>query len=197
MINKKTLYIAIVLSLIMVTSTAIFVSKMNTEPITISSEGLWDSQVLNISYLAKGSDVIVIGEVKEILPSRWTTADGKKPLVIDDERIYTDITIKVYEYIKNPQSTKDITVRTLGGTVGEISMVNDDEAEFEPNEKVLLLLTTEDPFSKDIGGQHYRVIGWMHGKFKITNSHAIRPKLPKEYQDLPLEEVLNKIQESK
>jgi hypothetical protein len=197
MINKKLLYSAIILSLIIVAGIVIFTVKMNAEPITISSEGLWDAQVLNISYLSKGSDIIVLGEVKEILPSRWTTADGKRPLTIDDERIYTDVIIKIDEYLKNPQSAKEITVRTLGGTVGEVTMKNEDEAEFEPNEKVLLLLTTEDPFSKDIGGQHYRVTGWMHGKFKIINDHAIRPKLPKEHQDLPLQEVLKKIQENK
>lgn len=193
MINKKLLYTGMVLSLIIVAG----IVKMNTEPITISSEGLWDAQVLNVSYLSKGSDIIVLGEVKEILPSKWTTTDGQKPSIIDDERIYTDVVIKIDEYLKNPQSAKEITVRTLGGTVGEVKMKNEDEAEFEPHEKVLLLLTTEDPFSKNIGEQHYRVTGWVHGKFKIINDHAIRPKLPQDQQDLPLQEVLKKIKESK
>lgn len=192
--NKKILYTSMVLGVIILIGA---VSIMTAGPINITSEGLWEAKMLNISYLAEGSDVIVMGEVKEILPSRWTTADGKRPILLDREKIYTDVIIRVDDYLKNPQPTKEITVRTLGGTVGEDRMINLDEAEFEPNEKVLLLLTTEDPFSKDIGGQHYRVIGWMHGKFKITNNHAIRPKLLKEHQDLPLQEVLKKIQESK
>ncbi|MCX9011100.1 MAG: hypothetical protein OIN66_08255 [Candidatus Methanoperedens sp.] len=191
--NKSILYACAVLGIIVL----IGVVGVMMTPINVTSEGLWGAEMLNISYLAKGSDVIVMGEVKEILPSRWTTTDGKRPIILDRERIYTDTIIKVDDYLMNPQPSKEIIVRTLGGTVGNDRMIDFDEAEFEPNEKVLLLLTTEDPFSKDIGGQHYRVIGWMHGKFKITNDRAIRPKLPKEHQDLPLQEVLKRIQESK
>jgi len=194
--NGEGIDASIMFAIIIAGSALIFVGGKSTEPITIRSKGLWDANVLNISSLAKSSDVIVIGEVKEILTSRWTTKDGKRPVKIDDERIYTDVIIKVEEYLKNPQPTKEITVRTLGGKVGKDSMIVEDEAEFEPNEKVLLFLTTEDPFTKNIGRQHFRVTGWMHGKFKIVNDQAIRPKLPKEHQSIPLQKLLTVIQES-
>ncbi|TFG74146.1 MAG: hypothetical protein E4H21_11350 [Thermodesulfobacteriales bacterium] len=198
MSNKKILYASTLLAIIIIVGgIAIFVSGKNTEPITIHSEGLWDVNVLNTTNLVKGSDVIVIGEVKEILPSRWTTTDGKRPVKIDDERIYTDFIIRVDEYLKNPQSTKEITVRTLGGKVDDDSMIVEDEAEFKPNEKVLLFLTTEDPFTKNIGSEHLRVTGWVHGKFTIINDQAIRPKLPQEHRNIPLQELIKSVNESK
>jgi len=194
MSSKKILYAVTVLAVIVIVGAIIFVGEKNIEPTIIKSEGLWDVDVLNISNQAKGSDVIVMGEVKEILPSRWTTADGKRPEKIDGELIYTDVIIEVEKYFKNPQPTKEITVRTLGGTVDKDLMIAEDEAEFEPNERVLLFLTSEDPFTNNIGGQHFRVKGWMHGKFTITNNQAIRPKLPQEYRNIPLQELLKMMQ---
>lgn len=168
-----------------------------TEPIAIHSEGQWDARVLNNSYLANKSDVIVIGEVKEILPGKWTTADGERPAIVNDERIYTDVIVGVEEYFKNPQPSKEITVRVMGGKVGEDPILVEDEAEFEPGEKVLLFLTTEDPFTGNFGGEHFRVTSWVHGKFKVVGDRAIRPKLTEEYQNISLQELLKTIKESK
>ncbi|WP_440947841.1 hypothetical protein ACSAZL_06220 [Methanosarcina sp. T3] len=174
-----------------------FMDGKAAEPVTIYSEGQWDSRVLNNSYLANKSDVIVIGEVKEILPGKWTTANGKKPIIVDDERIYTDVIIGVEEYLKNPQLSEEITVRVMGGEVGEDRVIVTDEAEFEPGEKVLLFLTREDPFTEKLGGEHFRVTSWAHGKFKIVDDHAIRPKVMEGYRNISLQELREVIQESK
>jgi hypothetical protein len=157
---------------------------------------MWDPIVLNNSYLAQESDVIVIGEVEEILPSRWTTEDGKKPVNFDDERIYTDVVIEVNEYLKNPQPTEEITVRTMKGEIGYDRIIYEDEAEFEHGEKVLLFLTLKDPDTKNIGGEHFRVRGMVHGKFTIVDGQAIRPEVIECYRTIPLQELLETIEES-
>jgi len=193
--NKKIPHVGTLLAFFIVGGAAIFLAVISL-PLTMQSSALWDPIVLNNSYLAQESDVIVIGEVKEIIPSRWTTEDGKKPVNFYDERIYTDVIIEVDEYLKNPQPTEEITVRTMGGKVGYDRIISEDEAEFEPDEKVLLFLTTHDPYTENIGGEHFRVRGLMHGKFTIEDGQAIRPEVIEGYRTIPLQELLETIEKS-
>ncbi len=87
-----------------------------------------------------------------------------------------------------------VTVRTLGGQVGDDKMIEEDDAKFEAGENVLLFLTKEDPFTDNSAGTHYRVTGWKFGKFSITkDNQAVRTDLPAEYQKIPLGELLNSI----
>ncbi|MGA9187204.1 MAG: hypothetical protein WB014_01230 [Methanosarcina sp.] len=126
--------------------------------------------------LSNYSDTIVIGTVKEILPPRWNTVDGKqpnKPLTEIDhlnDTIYTDIVISVDEYLKNPLSSNEVIVRSIGGTTGNISMTSDAEPSFKTGEKVLLYLSNDDnPSTKDIGPEHFIVTDYYKGKFTLTD----------------------------
>lgn len=98
--------------------------------------------LLGSEELSNYSDTIVIGTVKEINPSKWNSINGKRPDGIDsfslENLIYTDITISVEKYLKNPSSAKEITVRLDGGTVGNDTLETDYEPTFKPGEKVLL-----------------------------------------------------------
>lgn len=128
----------------------------------------------NYTELSNRSDTIVIGTVKETLPSKWNTVDGKKsdpdvkfsPFNV----IYTDIIISVDEYVKNQLSTKEVRVRVEGGTVGNDTLVVDYEPEFEPGEKVLLYLMKDDkPGTQNIGPEHFIMTGCVQGKFTLTD----------------------------
>lgn len=126
--------------------------------------------------LSKYSDTIVIGTVKEILPSKWNTANGKQPnkplSEIDhlNDTIYTDIVISVDEYLKNPLSSNEVIVRSIVGTVGNISMTSDAEPSFKTGEKVLLYLSKDDnPSTRDIGPEHFIVTDYYEGKFTLTD----------------------------
>lgn len=74
------------------------------EPVTISRSYL----VIALTHedLSNYSDTIVIGTVKEMLPSRWNTIDGKEPDVNAENGsfnlIYTDFIVSVDNYLKNP-----------------------------------------------------------------------------------------------
>ncbi|KKG14681.1 hypothetical protein EO98_17400 [Methanosarcina sp. 2.H.T.1A.6] len=121
------------------------------------------------------SDTIVIGTVKEILPPRWNTIDGKKPkkllkkLEYPDDIIYTDIVISIDEYLKNPLSSRELIVRVTGGTVGDFSMTTDADPSFNAGEKVLLYLRKDtNPNTKDIGHEHFIVTDFYRGKYTLT-----------------------------
>jgi hypothetical protein len=126
---------------------------------------------------------IVIGTVKEILPPKWNTIDGKQPnkpttkLDYPYDIIYTDIVISVDEYLKNSSSSKEVIVRITGGTVGDVSMSTDADPSFKIGEKVLLYLSKdESPSTKDIGSKHFIVKDFYRGKYTLTDDgKAVMP----------------------
>lgn len=149
--------------------------------------------------LNKYSDTIVVGTVKEILPSKWNTIDGKQPdkapaELNSSDLIYTDIIISVDKYVKNSLLSKEIIVRVIGGAVGNISMSLDNEPSFRSGEKVLLYLTRDTyPDTKNVGPEHLVVTGYLQGKFTLTDDgKAIGWN---ENENTSLEELLSGIKE--
>lgn len=144
------------------------------QPITIEKDALLAAY--SHEDLNKYSDTVVMGTVKEILPPKWNTIDGKLPNKAPDEfdindLTYTDVTISVDKYLKNPLSSNEVTVRVLGGKVGNDAMVTDEEPSFKPGEKVLLYLTKDNyEATKNISPQHFVVTGHMQGKFELTDN---------------------------
>lgn len=127
------------------------------------------------------SDTIVIGTVKEILPPKWNTLDGKRPseanVKVDQSSfIYTDTIVSVDKYLKKPsesKESKEIIVRTVGGTIGTDRVISEDDPSFKTGEKVLLYLTKD---TINVDSEHYLVTGSEQGKFTLTdNGEAIRP----------------------
>ena len=165
------------------------------EPINIPIEIL----VIKCTHedLDNYSDMIVIGTVREILPSKWNTIDGKQPnksltkLIPGVESIYTDIIISVDKYLKNPIVSQEVIVRTIGGTVGKVSMKSDVEARFKPDEKVLLYLS-KDTSPNTFSPEHFWVTGSLQGKFTLTDDgKAIRPD-----ENTTLDELLSTIKQT-
>ncbi|MGB9928667.1 MAG: hypothetical protein ACPK85_09720 [Methanosarcina sp.] len=151
----------------------------NDEPLYCEARGLLAA--LNDEQLNNYSDIIMIGTVKEILPSKWNSADGKRPGNIKKfsihNFIYTDVVVNVDRYLKNQLPSEVITVRLDGGTVGKDTFIMSGEANLKLGEKVLLYLQKDtNPDIKDIGPEHYRVTGGLQGKFTLDdNGKAIRP----------------------
>lgn len=165
------------------------------EPITSSMSA--SLPALNHMELNNYSDTIVIGTVKEILLSKWNTADGKRPANTDEAfspscLIYTDVVISIDEYLKNPLSSEEITVRVEGGTVGNDALTAEDEPSLETGEKVLLYLVKDSsPGTKDIAPEHFRVTGLLQGKYTLNDDGtATRPG-----EDTTLDDLLSTIKE--
>jgi len=164
----------------------------NKSTISISGSLIY----LNFSQLNEQSKIIVIGTVKDILPSKWNTADGKRRSdVIDklseNDTIYTDIIVSVNKYLKNPLNQTEVLVRVQGGEDDIVKVNVDYEPTFKAGEKVLLYLQEDTyPLIKNIGPDHYVVTGYSLGKFSLTdNGMAIRP-----YEFVDQKELLDSIE---
>ena len=105
------------------------------------------------------SDGIIIGTVKDLqtakVPSNFRS--GKKDIV-------TNAVISVEKYLFNPKnlSLSDVTVQTVGGTIGNESMTMEDSLIFEKGQRVIVFLRQE----KD---NTLTVFGGSQGKYTINN----------------------------
>jgi len=170
-------------------------TKLANNDMPLYSKSSASLPLLGSEELSNYSDTIVIGTVKEINPSKWNSINGKRPDGIDsfslENLIYTDITISVEKYLKNPSSAKEITVRLDGGTVGNDTLETDYEPTFKSGEKVLLFLTKDVTIgTSNIEPKHLRVTGCMQGKFTLTDDgKAVRPD-----KTVSQDELLNTIE---
>lgn len=123
-------------------------------PATIFSQHILPKQD-ELNWLVQGSDAIVTGEVVR-LESRWNE---------DRTRIYTFIYLNVSDSLKGHPG-KEIAIRKLGGTVGEMTMKITPDFEFYSGEKVLV-------FAKRFANDDlYHVTDWKNGKFTLGEEGA-------------------------
>lgn len=93
---------------------------------------------------------IVEARITEVMPSRWDTADGRRPLDVREHVIYTDVHATVLRTWKGPAAVgTGLTIRLMGGTVGQDSMTAEDEVSLEAGEHAYLLLVP-DPTDPDV-----------------------------------------------
>jgi len=166
-------------------------SNDSNEPVTFSVSGALVA--LNNEELISNSDTIIIGTVKEILPSKYGDRFSKDTDFGPDHVIYTDIIISVDEYLKNPLSSNEVRVRVAGGTIGNDTLIMEEEASFKTGEKVLLYLTNDTSHAtKNIGPEHFVVTGCLQGKYTLTDDgKAIRSD-----KNTTLDELLSTISEA-
>jgi hypothetical protein len=150
----------------------------NDESLQISNS--YSIPLYTYEDLSNNSDYVFMGAVKEVLPSKWNSIDGKKPNVDVEvgpyNLIYTDVIISVDENLKNSLSSKEVRVRVEGGTVGNDIFTAEDEPSFKVGEKVLLYLNKDtSPGTKDVGPEHFKITGFRQGKFTLNDDgKAIR-----------------------
>jgi hypothetical protein len=107
---------------------------------------------LTLQELTKKSDSIVMARVDDAVSS-WDAAH---------KEIYTYITLNVLQPVKGNKGGTTITLRQLGGTVGNIASVVPGMPSFRKGEEVVVFLT-----QKDAAGYPW-VMGLQQGKYTVT-----------------------------
>ena len=60
--------------------------------------------------------------------------------IMKDSKIWTYMDVEVDEYLKNPQLSKNLRIKSMGGTIGNLSTVVEDSPLFKEGDTVLLFL---------------------------------------------------------
>lgn len=139
-----------------------------------------------IKQLSKDSEVIFTGKVIK-KQSNWNKEKSK---------IFTDVFVKVREYIKGKKTESTVIVRHLGGEVGGVGEIYTHMPRFKESEEVLL-------FVKKGKDNKYRVTDGENGKITITQKEespqkrAVAEKrvrqLRREISNYVKEEMIKKI----
>ncbi|MGB5287856.1 MAG: hypothetical protein WBQ32_13545 [Ignavibacteriaceae bacterium] len=103
--------------------------------------------------LSKGADIVLTGKVIE-QASGWNE---------NKTRIYTQAIIQVDEYIKGKGTGNTVTVKYLGGEVGDVGEMYSHMPRFEDKEEVLVFL------KKDEKSTDYKVFNGENGKISVIN----------------------------
>jgi len=165
------------------------------EPIIITSNASYIEMPLDT--LIAEADLIVIGNLDTIHPSRWNTLDGKLPdgitvqTITPDKVIFTDIDFNVNQIMKGQSDQNAVRIRSLGGVVEQDQMIVSGAASLEKDKPYLLFLGQDTNSAADIDSVHYFVLGGLQGLYQISNGKAI--SFRDEWQ---LEELIAYIQDS-
>jgi hypothetical protein len=105
---------------------------------------------LSMKDLARKSDAVVLARVEDEV-ARYDT----------DKEIYTYITLRVLDPVKNSRKDDQITIRQLGGVVDHIASIVPGMPTFQKGEEVVVFLT-----QKDRAGYPW-VMGLQQGKYSV------------------------------
>jgi hypothetical protein len=123
-------------------------------------------QYLDIEQMSQIAAVVTVGEVERV-ESSWNDEHTK---------IYTRITITTTEIIKGDRGLETVTLKLIGGQVGDAIAKLPGTPVFEPGDRVLMFL--EERTDQD----GYLLIGLFQGLYRLDESTGSNDLL---YQDLP------------
>ncbi len=178
--NKKNVSIlvlvAVALTAVGVLS-SIFFKRENREPIIITSYASLEK--MSIDDLIAKSDLVVIGWVDTVHPSRWNTSDGNLPddvtveTISSDMIIFTDISFHISDILKGKTEQSQVRVRIFGGEVKQDRMTISGEPSLIAGQTYLLFLSPDTGLTSEIEPGHFLVTGAIQGAYQISGDKAI------------------------
>lgn len=112
----------------------------------------------SVSDLVSKSDNIIMGKVTK-KKSEWN---------LNKTQIYTYVTIEITKEIKGVSGVNAITIKELGGEVGDMGMKVQGGPEYQENEDVVVFLNKID--------DKYQTVGMLQGKYNIIQDKVTGTK---------------------
>jgi len=153
---------------------------------------LWAAEeVLDLGNVAAASSDIVRGTVEAVGEPRTAVIEGGAydGLTV----VYRDAELVVTRGLKGHCASGEvISVRLLGGTVGDLTFVYEGEGDVSVGEDVSLFLTDQpDEIYPRADGFGYAIVYGVNGKFHMDGDSARRgAEVPDEYRDASFDELV-------
>jgi hypothetical protein len=144
---SRNLGVSLVLSLVIVAGGSYWVFAGKPRAVMPKSTA-YGVQPDDLTRLAKISQIVVEGVVKEVLPAEWTTADKNAPndlsaMVTDDSiQLRTPVLLQVTEVIKGAGVPGTLLFTLPGGTDGEVAVSSPFGRAPRTGDRILVLLST-------------------------------------------------------
>jgi hypothetical protein len=131
----------------------------------------------DIKNLSEGADMIVTGKVVD-QKSEWSS---------DKSKIYTNVTIRVDEFLKGSNNQNRIVIKNLGGEVGNVGETYSHVPTFQDDEEVLLFVkkSTKDESLRVFEGDEGKLTLYKDKKTgeKVTSKNIKASEMKKEIKN--------------
>jgi len=176
MINKK--FFSLVVAIIGLAILFNLGSKYNKPaPVTLGADGLYPQ--MSIDDKIKDAEIILIGQVRTNLPSRWNAPDGNDSKNASPEEVshahglFTDSIISMQRIVKGEVVTPVVRVRSFSGQIETVIWVNKSEPSFVKNRDYLLFLIRDTGATAGIDPGDYVSVTANMAVYEIVDGKAI------------------------
>lgn len=175
--------------------TILFAKNNQTEPTLITHSG--SIEFITIDEKISKAELIIIGEVKTTLPSRWLAPKGKEARNPSPEEVFrsgglfTDTLITIDQILKGSFSQPIVRVRSYIGETEQVRWVNSSEPSFERGQIYLLFLEKDIGPTKNVDPGDYVSVNSNTAVYKIVDGKAISAD-----DEWVLEELISYIEKS-
>ncbi len=152
---------------------------------------------MTIDDLIAESEIIVIGEVKTILPSQWLSPNGKNikdatpDEIFNAQGLFTDTLISINQTLKGINHAPVIRVRSFIGETDKVRWVNDSEVSYNQGQTYVLFLIKNFGPSVNVDPGGYISVNSYLGVYEVIDGKAISKS-----NEWVLEELIAYIQKS-
>ena len=157
------------------------VSSQNVQDQFMSSVHI-DIDKKTVKQMSEESSHIVTGKIKNIEPQMAN--------ILGSNVIMSDVTIKVENDVAKTLGQKEITVKVVGGTIGELTTESEILSHLNINDKVLVFVSDE---PNTVFGDNYMINGESQGIYKIVNGKTSGV----EYSDITEQDLISKIKKDR
>ena len=144
MMNRKNLIVVLAIALVL---TSCSVTNTEVTPVVITGNGLLPE--LSIDDKISEAEIIAIGQVEDVLPSKWKrqnekdVKDATPEEIYDAEGLFTDLIISIDQIFKGEYDEAKIRVRSFMGKTEQVEYVNSLEPVYEKGKTYLIFLETD------------------------------------------------------
>jgi hypothetical protein len=175
--NRKLPIALITLIALVIVFCAITTIADKAERVTLRAFGLLEA--LTIDDLIDRAELIIIGEVKTALPSRWKgqnekdATDATPQEIFEAEGLFTDSLVSIDQILKGNIEEPVVRVRTFIGETEQVRWVSSIEPDYQAGQVYLLFLHKDSGPSQIVDPGDYIAVNAIDGVYKIVDGKAI------------------------
>ena len=196
-INKKILIAALVFLVgLAITSSLLLGTGIQNKPVTITLNASLGE--MTIDDKIEEAELIVVGEVKEILPSKWKSVNQQIPerltpqqIIESNLSIFTDSLISINQILKGGSKEPVVRVRSFAGEINQAHFVSSSEPAYKMGQTYLLFLHKDNGPTQIVDPGDYIAVNAINGVYNIVGDKAIS-----SYDEWHLDDLVMYIQSS-
>jgi len=175
--NKKILFPIVALIVLVFLLYGLTKKEDRKEPVTMMASS--SIREMTIDEKIEEAELIIIGEVKTTLPSRWRfhnekdTNNATPQEIFEAEGIFTDSIISIDQTLKGKIDEPTVRVRSFVGETEQVRWVDDSQVSYKQGQTYLLFLVKDFGPSQNVDPGDYISVNSNASVYEIRDGKAI------------------------